>query len=120
MGPRGFTVTLPPDDDFYFVKREQLHELEAGGRTISLEIALLLGGVVLGYLPSAIETMEFYVDKGTLTLWQIVFASVFIVFAALCVAKFLEHRKSKKRVDTLVTTIKAGQKVTVSPETRST
>jgi len=120
MGARGYSVTLPPDDDFYLVREEQLEELEKGGSTRSLQISIACLGVALGYVPSAIETLREYSETDSIPAFDLVLLVIFVALIVVFVAKLFEHLHQKSNVNTLLAKIKAGQKVKVDPETRST
>lgn len=111
--PRGFTLTMPEDDDIYGVKEDQLNELVTGGRSWSLELALACGGVAFGYIPSAIDTAQKIAKSEPVTWWDIGFISVFVALIVVAALKGHDHKKSASSISTLKTKITSGQKMKV-------
>jgi hypothetical protein len=108
--PRGYTLTMPDDDNFYGISKEQLAEMNKAGKSLSLEVSLVCAGSVIGYLPSMISTISQYHETGMLDGQQVAFGVTFIVLAVLAVAKYFEHKKTKNNIDLIVARIEAGQK----------
>ena len=84
---------MPEDDDIYGVKEDQPDQLVEGGKSWSLEIALLCAGAVLGYLPSAIETIGILAGKKPAGTQNIVFIILF------CAASVLSARVSLTEIE---------------------
>ena len=113
--PRGYTLTLPDEEEIYGVKKEQLNELMTGGKSWSLEVALLCSGAALGYVPSIFESAKKLTSdpQQQLSIWEIMFFGIFILLIGLAIAKFIEHYNKKTSLDGLKEKIVAGQKMTI-------
>lgn len=113
MAPRPFNLTLPPPDDFYFVREEQLEDMEGMGKSRSLDLALAFLGVFLGYVPNGLETLRNIWNSGTTSLWDVALLMLAASALAIGISKFLQHKREAKAATNLVEKIKSGQKMKV-------
>jgi hypothetical protein len=113
LKPRGYSLTMPDDDDIYGVKEEQLTQLVTAGRSLSLEISLLCAGAILGYAPSVYDTVVAFNSKAGMSTQQAFLAVFYVALVVLAVAKYFEHRNTKAKIDVLEQKIRSGQKLKI-------
>jgi hypothetical protein len=114
LTPRPFTLTMPPPDDFYFVREDQLDGLTHVTIDYSLEIALAAGGAAFGFAQNLIAVIKSLSYGQTPEISDLLLAAVALCLGVLAVTKFLQFKSAMKSVETLKSRIKSGQKAIVS------
>jgi hypothetical protein len=112
--PRPYTLTIPPPDDYYFVRADQLDGLTHQARDYSIDIALGAGGAAIGFCQNVLSVIKDVYKGDPVDSIDLVLAALAIGLAVLAVTKFLQFRHNQRSVDTLKAKIQSGQKATVS------
>src|SRR5580704_10549530 len=58
LKPFSFRLTMPPPDDFYFVRDGDLDNLTRSARDYSLDIAIGCGGAAIGFAQNVIQVCQ--------------------------------------------------------------
>jgi hypothetical protein len=113
LKPMPFTITVPPPDDFYIVREQQIEDLATGGKDRSLEAALTAVGVSVGFAQNLWSSASSVVHGTTVDGWSSIAAAICICSIVLAVTKFTQYRKNNISVTSLKDRIKAGQKARI-------
>ena len=116
LKPFTFYITMPPPDDYYFVRKDQLDGLTQTSKDYSFEIALATGGAAAGFAQNLIEVIKNFFEAKVPTGTDLILAILALVFGVLAITKFVQFRSGENSVDRLKTKITSGQKVIVSNE----
>jgi hypothetical protein len=116
LKPRPYTLTMPPPDDYYFVREDQLDGLTERTKSHSMEIALAAGFGSLGFFQNAAAVVA-AIYKGEIALigtGDLLASFLCLGLIVLSITKFAQFRGAKSSADELKTKIKSGQKATVT------
>ena len=116
MKPLPYTVTIPPPDDYYVVREDQLDKLGEGENDNSLEICLASGGIAIGLLPTFGGSVRDLLQLKSVGGFDLFLVALTIIFAVLAVTKFLQYRSHIRIKNNLKDRIKSGQKAKVASD----
>jgi hypothetical protein len=109
-----FTITMPPPDDYYFVREDQLEGLTEASKDYSLEIALFAGGGAIGLLQNIFAAFNALADHKAPPASDTFLALVAVILVVLAVTKLSQWSNTEKTSETLKKKIQSGQKAVVS------
>jgi hypothetical protein len=116
LKPLSYTLTMPPPDDYYFVREDQLEGLTQTSRSYPLEIALAAGGAAIGFAQNLLRVLKDIYDSKTPSGVDFILAMLALALGVLATTKFLQFRGDEDSVTKIKTKIKSGQKAVVSGE----
>jgi hypothetical protein len=113
MKPLPYTVTIPPPDDYYVVREDQLTRLGQGETDYALEICLAAGGMAIGLLPGFGTTLAQLLTSKPIGTFDLFLAALTIVFGVVSVTKSFQYFGQRHSKSNLIAHIKSGQKAKI-------
>lgn len=113
LKPRPFSLTMPPPDDYFFVREGQLDALTKGDKDYSLEISLASAGGAIGFSQNLFTTIGNMISDKAHDNIDLMLAFLALGLIVLAGAKFIESYRTSSDVKKLKTAVKSGQKFKV-------
>jgi hypothetical protein len=113
LSPRPYNVTIPPPDDFYFVREDQLEQLTEPSKEYSLEIGLASTFGAAGFIQNVFSVIGAITSEKAISTSDASLSLIGIVCLVIGVTKLIQWNNRKSSTNTLLTQIKSGQKAKI-------
>lgn len=107
------SVTVPHEDERMLLTQDQVDSLKRGGKDVSFDWCLALGGAGIGFLQNFIASVAAVVSGQAPSKLDLALALVCVGCLAAALAKYTEHRRNKSNTDAIVEKLKSGRRVRV-------
>jgi hypothetical protein len=107
---------MPPPDDFYFVRKDQLDGLTENARDHSFDIAVGAGGAAIGFAQNFLSVVKSISAGTALDTIDLILGMAAVGFTVLAITKYLQYKGNKGTVEILKARIESGQKAQVGNE----
>jgi hypothetical protein len=116
LKPLPYRLTMPPPDDFYFVRKDQLDGLTENARDHSFDIAVGAGGAAIGFAQNFLSVVKSISAGTALDTIDLILGMAAVGFTVLAITKYLQYKGNKGTVEILKARIESGQKAQVGNE----
>jgi hypothetical protein len=113
LTPLPYTLTIPPPDDYYFVREDQLDGLTQDSKDWSIEIALAAGSGAVGLFQNLWNISKDVYHSQAIATTDLVLGAFAIGLGVLAIAKYIQAKRGESSVEALKNKIKSGQKAAV-------